>query len=279
MLSHTNIKEFAQQKITLEQKVDLPELEEKFGKGEEIKIDMMQHKGCLCCKNMDLATMQSPAWTGAYLCNSCESIMFIIFSDRMGGSDTDSVLIFKKEKSMESNPSEEERDNVYQMYLQAFKSADQRMKVEDLDHEKKPLSHVHFHLKAQSDAKFKNKWFPQEKILAGEMPYKIEIKEQDEHFNIIVHFQQSNENNLASLTAVKVLYEQTLATQMQPGPASQKMNKQELKELQIALAFLNKHIEILNAYVQKKYKDAVPEEDKKVKLLGKNDIAPKDLRV
>jgi len=102
-----------------------------------------------------------------------------------------------------------------------------------------------------------------EKHLEGKMNYRIELIDIDsDKIKVGVRFEQSNENNLASFTAVKMVYDEIWEQQQQPGSPKEKLSKGELKDLQIARQLLSKHIEMLNNFVYEKYKNAVFTADK-----------------
>jgi len=67
----------------------------------EIHIDMMGIKGCPNCKDQSNQTqLETGPWTSAYACYNCNSIFFIMWTDRMGGSHKDHVLIYKEKSSL-----------------------------------------------------------------------------------------------------------------------------------------------------------------------------------
>ncbi len=90
--------------------------------------------------------------------------------------------------------------------------------------------------------------------LHGTMSYLIVIGD-----DVDVRYEQSNENNLVSFVAVQNVYEDLWKTQKEPGTPDRKMDKDELKELQISMNFIKKHIALLGNYVQNKYKNAIPD--------------------
>lgn len=104
----------------------------------------------------------------------------------------------------------------------------------------------------------------EQKVAFGEFKYEFTISPSD----ISIRHQENNENNLAAFHATKHALVKTFDLQMEPGSASQKMSKSELKELQIAITVLTKYISELGNYTVNKYKDAVPEEKKKIKTIN-----------
>jgi len=76
-------------------------LNELFVIDSEIPINMMGIKGCPHCKDQNNQTqLKAGSWTSAYACYNCNSIFFISWTDRMGGSHTDHVLIYKEKSSL-----------------------------------------------------------------------------------------------------------------------------------------------------------------------------------
>jgi hypothetical protein len=90
--------------------------------------------------------------------------------------------------------------------------------------------------------------------LEGSMRYLIIVGD-----DLDVRYEQSNENNLVSFIAVQNTYEELWNEQMNLGSPDRKMSKDEIKELQISKNFLRKHIAMLGAHVQAKYKNGTPE--------------------
>lgn len=50
---------------------------------------------CGSCITDNSVRLISESWTGATFCQKCEHITFVIYSDRMGGSSTDTYFVFK----------------------------------------------------------------------------------------------------------------------------------------------------------------------------------------
>lgn len=76
-------------------------LDSHFKKESEHSINMYQVKGCPICKDtINQERLPSESWTATLVCNNCNSIIFIIFSDRMSGVHVDTVYVYK-EKSEE----------------------------------------------------------------------------------------------------------------------------------------------------------------------------------
>lgn len=90
--------------------------------------------------------------------------------------------------------------------------------------------------------------------LEGTVKYLITVGD-----DVDVRYEQSNENNLVAFIAVQNVYEELWDQQMKPGSPDRKMNKDEIKELQISKNFLKKHIAMLGNFVQNKYKNAIPD--------------------
>lgn len=109
----------------------------------------------------------------------------------------------------------------------------------------------------------------EDRLLEGAMHYEIRLTEED----IDIRFEQSNENNLIAFTAVQKMYDEMWDKQMEAGSPKEKMSKSDMKELQIARQFLNKHISLLGRFVQEKYKDALFTKDKpKIDIITQADI-------
>ncbi len=105
---------------------------------------------------------------------------------------------------------------------------------------------------------------PQERLLTGSIPFKIVLGE-----DVDTHWEQSNENNFVAFTAVEKTLEELYDRQLQPGSPESKMDKDELKELQIARQHLKKHIAMLGVFVKNKYKDAIFTKDKpKIEIIN-----------
>ena len=164
---------------------------------------------------------------------------------------------------------EAKNDEAYMAYLRACHSGDSKVEFEDLDSNQYPRSYEHFYRKDASE-QFKNKWHKQNKVMEDNLEKKTKTLEGEMKYQIIVgddvdiRFEQSNENNLVAFVAVEKLYAELWAQQVNPSDPSLKMNKNELKELQISKEFLRKHIAALGKFVQNKYKNAVPEKEKPV---------------
>lgn len=52
-------------------------------------------KHCLSCNSKNLKYHKSEAWTNTYICNTCGDIHFVIRADRMGGSWSEPVSVYK----------------------------------------------------------------------------------------------------------------------------------------------------------------------------------------
>jgi hypothetical protein len=113
-----------------------------------------------------------------------------------------------------------------------------------------------------------------EKHIEGAMNYRIELTtDNSDKIKVGVRFEQSNENNLIAFSAVKMLYTEMFDAQKQPGDPKSKLSKSEIKDLQIAINLIGKHIESLNNFVYEKYKNAVFTKDKpKIDLITNADI-------
>lgn len=77
--------------------IKIKELEENFHLVTQFNIDMINYEGCPHCKDTCNQTRwKSQSWTAVIQCIACKSIICIIFSDRMGGCHTDTVLVFEE---------------------------------------------------------------------------------------------------------------------------------------------------------------------------------------
>lgn len=81
--------------------IKLKELEENFDLVNRIDTDMIIHKeGCICCGDKkNQYPLPSEPWTSVIHCIFCDSLLLIVFADRMSGNYTDSVFIYKKRKN------------------------------------------------------------------------------------------------------------------------------------------------------------------------------------
>lgn len=78
--------------------ITLKEVEESFQLVKEIDIDMIHHKkGCVHCGDTaNQYPIPSTPWTGVIFCVACDSLLFTVFSDRMGGNYTDTVYVYEQ---------------------------------------------------------------------------------------------------------------------------------------------------------------------------------------
>jgi hypothetical protein len=81
--------------------IKMQEVKDNFHFVKRLDVDMTRYKceesGCLNCGNKaNSYGEKSEPWTGAIYCAKCESLMFIYFSDRMGGNHTDTVDIYEQ---------------------------------------------------------------------------------------------------------------------------------------------------------------------------------------
>lgn len=79
----------------------MKEVEETFQLVKRLDIDMISHSiekdGCVNCGNKSNSySIKCESWTGATFCVACDSLMFIIFSDRMGGGHNDAVFVYEQ---------------------------------------------------------------------------------------------------------------------------------------------------------------------------------------
>lgn len=111
------------------------------------------------------------------------------------------------------------------------------------------------------------------KRLEGKMNFAIDLEEKETTFLVTVHFEQSNENNLASFSAVKKIYDELFENQMKASDPKDKLSKSDMKELQLVRSYLSRHIEMLNEFIHSKYKEAVMTKDKpKIQVITTADI-------
>jgi len=115
-----------------------------------------------------------------------------------------------------------------------------------------------------------------DKLLEGAMKFKIELTKED----LNISFEQSNENNLVAFIAVQKVYQELWDDQMGAGSPNTRMDKSEMKKLQVSLAFLREHIALLGSFVRTKYKDAMFTKDKpKIDIIDPTmSVVPKNLR-
>lgn len=86
-----NISEFLETK-----EIKKSELDDNFNLLEKLDINMYGVKGCpKCGDHLNQTTLRSPSWTGCVYCRACKSILYIYFSDRMGGINKDTVFVYK----------------------------------------------------------------------------------------------------------------------------------------------------------------------------------------
>lgn len=77
--------------------ITIRELKENFQQVRHIDVDALHSKGCFNCGDtLNQHTYKGEPWTGAQYCWKCNSINLTIYSDRMGGNYTDTVLVFKE---------------------------------------------------------------------------------------------------------------------------------------------------------------------------------------
>jgi len=77
--------------------IKIKEIEEKFHLVTRYDIDMSRVKGCPHCKDTcNQGDWKSQSWTSVMDCGSCKSIIVTIYSDRMGGCHTDTVLVYEQ---------------------------------------------------------------------------------------------------------------------------------------------------------------------------------------
>lgn len=74
------------------------EVEETFHLVKRIEIDSHEVKDkCINCENKsNKYSIDSEPWTGSYQCVACNSLIMILYSDRMGGVHTDSFFVFEQ---------------------------------------------------------------------------------------------------------------------------------------------------------------------------------------
>ncbi len=109
----------------------------------------------------------------------------------------------------------------------------------------------------------------QPKHVEGEMKFQFNIMPDD----IGIRLEDSNENRLASAHLISLMYDELWNRQMEAGQPQHKLSKGEMKELQIARAFIGKHIAMLGTHIHDKYKDAVFTADKpKIDIITTADI-------
>lgn len=74
-------------------KITGKELEEKFVLVKKIEVE--DRKCCpVCGDNANQYRYDSEPWTGVTWCIVCDSLLYTIFGDRMGGSHTDTVFVY-----------------------------------------------------------------------------------------------------------------------------------------------------------------------------------------
>jgi len=85
--------------------ISIKEIESNFTLEKTLDVDAVSQgkPPCLNCGDtLNVYSYPSESWTAVRRCTKCKRINAIIFSDRMGGTYTDTVLIFK-EKDDNSN--------------------------------------------------------------------------------------------------------------------------------------------------------------------------------
>lgn len=95
-----NIYEFVQSKqITIE------ELTKVFTIESELEINASNVQNCYNCGDeLNNEFLPSESWTSVQHCRKCNRINAVVWSDRMGGSCTDTVMIFADSNSLTNKP-------------------------------------------------------------------------------------------------------------------------------------------------------------------------------
>lgn len=78
--------------------IPLKELEDNLTFESKKDVDVVFTEGCPNCGDkINCRSLKglSGSWTSIMNCNKCKRLMFVIFADRMGGSRTDLVYVFK----------------------------------------------------------------------------------------------------------------------------------------------------------------------------------------
>ena len=78
-------------------KVTEKELNRTFRLEKKLDIDAIAETGCLSCgDHSNRRRLPSEDWTGAYQCTKCDTLVFIVFTDRMSGNHLDTVYLYKQ---------------------------------------------------------------------------------------------------------------------------------------------------------------------------------------
>jgi len=88
-----NIREFLETK-----EIKKEELDSHFNLVEQLDIDVVTSLcGCPKCKDtLNVSFFRSPSWTMCFECRACKSMFYVYVADRMGGSNTDVVFVYKE---------------------------------------------------------------------------------------------------------------------------------------------------------------------------------------
>lgn len=75
------------------------ELSDNFNLVKTLEIDAVHTKGCFNCGNEhNKHSLQSESWTMVQHCWACDSINFVLVSDRMAGNYTDTVKVYQNKE-------------------------------------------------------------------------------------------------------------------------------------------------------------------------------------
>lgn len=114
-----------------------------------------------------------------------------------------------------------------------------------------------------------------DKLLEGRMSYRIILEEQDDkNYKWRASYQETNANRVICFCDVERAFQGMLDNQRKAAQPELKMSKQESKEVQIALTLIGKYKNTLAAHIIDMYKDAVPESEKKIKVISANTKIP-----
>lgn len=73
------------------------EVKETFNLVKEIDVDFSSVKGCANCGDTaNQYSVDCEPWVGARQCIACQSLVMVVFQDRMGGARTDAVFVFEQ---------------------------------------------------------------------------------------------------------------------------------------------------------------------------------------
>ena len=115
-----------------------------------------------------------------------------------------------------------------------------------------------------------------EKLLEGKMSYRIILEQQEdpEVYKWRASYQETNANRLIAFCDVERALQGMLEVQRQAKGPGSKMTKQEAKEVQMAITLITKYKNTLASHIIDMYKDAVPESEKKIKVISANTKIP-----